>query len=692
MARPELIVPYDPGFLGDGFVVPLPALTPALRASAFADGSVIDYTHYSLVMHRGRRVAVFTAHNLDASRAVRGISGGLDWKMDERVGEYQLGPEVYASNQDDHGHLVRREDVLWGAVSVARLAHNATYFYTNAAPQHQNFFQGEWVHLEDWVLEHATDLSYRLAVFTGPVLRDDDPTLTDLPADLRAAFTVRGSAQIPAAFWKIIVLRDGRAGGDDLSAVAFAMKQSEMWNDRHGSRLLNLRVHQITLGTIEEWTGLDFGALKDVDELEWSERVERAREQRRAAEWPVVRSPIDVVFCGTARRARGLRATRGTDGDGAAGANLRAAERAADASCACRQAGEFDPREAIAALNRDIARLTDAFADLRSFPEQVAERSVGEPELQLGSELATGPAGPADSALTAVEQRADALAAEAPQAIRAKVRDFARKVAVQADVARGIIPPVTPPELHRIVGGDLVPPGGFPSCCCIGNATGWFCSGVVVAPTVVLTAAHCGQNITRVMVGGNKVLPCLDAGARQIGVRAVRIHPGYRARPYHENDITVLILAAPSNVPPTPLATIGELQAATDLELVGFGYNDPVRPLGFGDKRRVVAPLGPIQLSSGDDLGRLPSVLGFHPEYEFVGGRKGLGKDTCNGDSGGPAYIRDGGGRFVLAGLTSRSTREATVSCGDGGIYVRPDVFRCWIQEVLTSAGLEGLP
>jgi endonuclease G len=75
----------------------------------------------------------------------------------------------------------------------------------------------------------------------------------------------------------------------------------------------------------------------------------------------------------------------------------------------------------------------------------------------------------------------------------------------------------------------------------------------------------------------------------------------------------------------------------------------------------------------------------------MVAGRKGLGKDTCNGDSGGPAYLRQAGG-YVVAGLTSRATRSAAVNCGDGGIYVRPSAFRDWINGVLAEAGLPALP
>ncbi len=42
-----------------------------------------------------------------------------------------------------------------------------------------------------------------------------------------------------------------------------------------------------------------------------------------------------------------------------------------------------------------------------------------------------------------------------------------------------------------------------------------------------------------------------------------------------------------------------------------------------------------------------------------------------------------------VAGLTSRATRAATVNCGDGGIYVRPERYVDWINEVLKPFGIK---
>jgi endonuclease G len=64
----------------------------------------------------------------------------------------------------------------------------------------------------------------------------------------------------------------------------------------------------------------------------------------------------------------------------------------------------------------------------------------------------------------------------------------------------------------------------------------------------------------------------------------------------------------------------------------------------------------------------------------MVAGKPLLAKDSCTGDSGGPFYIAAGKG-WLLAGATSRSTDSAVLPCGDGGIYMRLDRYREWIED-----------
>jgi secreted trypsin-like serine protease len=64
-------------------------------------------------------------------------------------------------------------------------------------------------------------------------------------------------------------------------------------------------------------------------------------------------------------------------------------------------------------------------------------------------------------------------------------------------------------------------------------------------------------------------------------------------------------------------------------------------------------------------------------ESEFFAGGRNL-PDTCKGDSGGPAFIKDQDGRLLLAGITSRGA----VGCDQGGVYTLVPAFLPWINGV----------
>jgi endonuclease G len=139
------------------------------------------------------------------------------------------------------------------------------------------------------------------------------------------------------------------------------------------------------------------------------------------------------------------------------------------------------------------------------------------------------------------------------------------------------------------------------------------------------------------------------------------------------------------------LATLAHafgLNAATETTLVGFGNNDTASTKGFGIKREVDVEFVALRRSPQDNLSPEEAKLGFDSGLEFVAG--GEGHDSCNGDSGGPAYIRVGT-RTVVAGITSRATDVATSQCGDGGIYTHIDSQVDFIRHVASTYQIEGL-
>lgn len=241
-------------------------------------------------------------------------------------------------------------------------------------------------------------------------------------------------------------------------------------------------------------------------------------------------------------------------------------------------------------------------------------------------------------------------------------------------------------ELERIVGGVPTLEGEFPECCLIGtrNSNGtidWFCTGILVHPKVVITAAHCISNATSYVIALNASDQNKLGSAEIINVRKFLVHPQYQnTKPL--NDIAALILQEKAQTPPIKLATTSEINTSPKVTLVGFGNDDIQSTKGFGIKRKVTVDIVSIRKKKDDDLNAVESKFGYESDLEFVAG--GNGFDTCNGDSGGPVYTITATTRKV-AGLTSRATNDSINPCGDGGVYSRVDVHKAFIDKAIKS-------
>lgn len=255
---------YDPEFLGKGAKkIPLPKLSAAMKAKAAinreANGSdkhVLTYHHYSLVMNKERKIAYYTATNIDGHTQHRfnlGEREGDSWIRDRRIdADDQIGAELYAGNPLDKGHLTRRLDPAWGdSKKFAKLANDDTFHYTNCCPQHQKFNRNKstWAGLENFILNNALAEDYRVTVFTGPIFKNNDPKFEGV--------------KIPLQFWKVVALV---GAGGKLSTSAYRLSQAELVEDML-EEAFKPTTHQITIRKLEELTGLDFGRLSDYDAI-----------------------------------------------------------------------------------------------------------------------------------------------------------------------------------------------------------------------------------------------------------------------------------------------------------------------------------------------------------------------------------------------------------------------------------------
>lgn len=269
---------FDSEFLGPR--VSLPALDGI-------DTVLLPYTHFSVLMRPDKRLAAVTGLGIDGGKLMDLGRSGIPWKLDPRLPEdQQTGARVYAGNDIDRGHLVRRASAVWGDTRAeAAQANKDTFHYTNAAPQAAKFNQGLelWLGLESYLLDNAADHRRRLLVFTGPVFTDDDP--------------VYRGVGIPLRFFKIAVFLHNAT----LAATGYIVDQTPQLADlpdvprpgiQDGAPPLGpFRTFQVPIRDIAALTTLDLTQMIAVDRMP----IAKARPTvRLASAWRRLRSPGDL--------------------------------------------------------------------------------------------------------------------------------------------------------------------------------------------------------------------------------------------------------------------------------------------------------------------------------------------------------------------------------------------------------------
>lgn len=184
------------------------------------------------------------------------------------------------------------------------------------------------------------------------------------------------------------------------------------------------------------------------------------------------------------------------------------------------------------------------------------------------------------------------------------------------------------------------------------------CTGTLVAPRVVVTAAHCVGAAAAVFFGATAG----GAGVyRTISDHAA--HPHYAGQDFaHDVGVVLLDEPAPPSAVPSPMRRtplhLGEV--GTRLRIVGYGRSGGEDARG-GRKRQGRAELGAI---SGPAIDVLPRP-----------------SQSCVGDSGGPVFMRQQGSE-VLVGIASHGDE----SCERGAAVMRMDVHAAFVRSFIDRA------
>jgi endonuclease G, mitochondrial len=249
---------YIEDFLGEGFEVPLPEPVSERRKSDVLkydnngeEDHVLRYEHFSVVMSKARRMCLYSAVNIDGSFAKAQIAR-TPWKTDARIPkEAQIIKECYGSPPKfSRGHMTRREDPVWGNETQRMRGNSDSMTVTNATPQMQSFNAPVWLALEDYALRNAREDKMQISVFTGPILRSNDP--------------VKFGVKVPVQFWKIIAFIHDETG--ELTATGYRMSQIDHLPEEEFV-FGEFDTAQLPIKKIEKLTGLSFGNLSNHDPM-----------------------------------------------------------------------------------------------------------------------------------------------------------------------------------------------------------------------------------------------------------------------------------------------------------------------------------------------------------------------------------------------------------------------------------------
>lgn len=236
-------------------------------------------------------------------------------------------------------------------------------------------------------------------------------------------------------------------------------------------------------------------------------------------------------------------------------------------------------------------------------------------------------------------------------------------------------------NIQKIINGQQSAKGEFPYYVLLGVGGNAGCGGSLIAPQVVLTAAHCepaSNNLGKLVTVGAYDRYSLNnspaQNAEKIRVSKVREHPQYSDVDY---DFALLLLDTAYIMDSEKYLVVNDNPnypaAGANLDVLGLGVTK-------ADGDNVATKLRDVQVPAMTNNECRKSYGNQVKNNMLCAGFDEGGKDSCQGDSGGPLVQIEG----------NKHTQVGVVSWGAGcaeanspGVYARVSSEIAWMKQVI---------
>jgi secreted trypsin-like serine protease len=173
------------------------------------------------------------------------------------------------------------------------------------------------------------------------------------------------------------------------------------------------------------------------------------------------------------------------------------------------------------------------------------------------------------------------------------------------------------------------------------------CSGAMISPTIMVTAAHCteamkyyaslpreiGVTFDQTITASTQIIPAVPVSSPSYSPAAYNINSD-------TNDIGLMVLAQPVSVPTYPLAPRGTFSGGK------VKAGSPITQVGYGVDQN--GESGVPGQTSTNDMTRDYGVVKFRSATAYIMADQVQGDGMCFGDSGGPAFMNVGGKETIV--------------------------------------------